>query len=387
LIEMTKIAMDTQNILDNIDGVATKQRKTEVHFCIIWNLAWYESILQFIARTFHVRGVKHFDAIPDDVNRIRFLTNFYASSLLEGGEIFGGEGFSVNDERGRSPFKLLVIERNLTDLEYGSEFGELNDWKKEIRSKIIEAGDPKPYTVIHATGNQAEVNENLAAIRSFLDPDFIPFGRRKVWNGMSEVLAALDEAGVRWAILRNWNDISDHKSFNFETVGEQDIDILVENKIHAAEVMKVLPGESSRFLVRGANKASPDLFHEVEFGLKEVGGGYYPSKEWEEDMLASRIRFESGWKLNVEFGWRLSEEQTFFSLLYHATVQKVYATSEKDDFLCSMISHREGGCYSLLGKEEIRRRTLGCWMVGNMGYKWEEGEEKYNEKECENLFR
>lgn len=130
---------------------------------------------------------------------------------------------------------------------------------------------------------------------------------RKNWNSLSDVLDAMHSCGA-YIILRNYEEIADE---TYYMSGHDDIDFLCSDAKacrNVLDVKKDVPWKShDHCFVKIKNT-------DVKIGLRYVGDGYYDTK-WEEDMISSRVAHEGGFYV-------MSDENYFYSLLYHALLQK-----------------------------------------------------------------
>ena len=129
----------------------------------------------------------------------------------------------------------------------------------------------------------------------------------KNWDSLQVFFSVLNEK-IEYLVLRNYEEFIDGL-FN---VDHPDIDILCRDSkefIHFAESM-----------TRTGNPK--DLIHQkimiggkpVSLDVRHVGDGYY-DESWEKDMLRKR-------RLINNLCYVMDEENYFYSLLYHALIQK-----------------------------------------------------------------
>ena len=142
------------------------------------------------------------------------------------------------------------------------------------------------------------------------------------WENPEELFETMNRTG-EYAVLRNWEEYFD----DLFMPGHGDIDLLCSKK----DRHKLLK-ETGAF--RRANIFNQWNFwvviadRLVKFDLRVEGDGYYDTK-WEHDMLSSRIYDERGF-------YKLSDEQYFFSLIYHAAYQKREFAQDYVERLCEM---------------------------------------------------
>ena len=148
----------------------------------------------------------------------------------------------------------------------------------------------------------------------------------KGWEDLSGPFRALNESTVRYAVLRNFEEISEeHIRDDFFIRGHDDIDILCDDPRKARRILKTFPEPLIGYLYHYKTYIGSVP---VLFGIRHIGDGYYDEK-WERDMLDSRV-------LTNGFFYALNREHYFYSLIYHAMIQKGRFSSEYRDRLIRM---------------------------------------------------
>ena len=145
------------------------------------------------------------------------------------------------------------------------------------------------------------------------------------YNNFSEFSALLENGRCEYLILRNFEELTGEEVF---VAGHADIDILCSDSrlllktIGAEEAYPVKAKESNgihfNILIK-EKKAAVDV--------REVGDGYYCTA-WQKDMLKRRVPF-SGFYV-------MDPENLFYSLTYHAIVQKPALSKEYQSRLLGM---------------------------------------------------
>ena len=117
-----------------------------------------------------------------------------------------------------------------------------------------------------------------------------------------------------YLVMRNWDNIFDEDIYSN---GHEDIDILCNSLIDFVSLTgaKRVHKEKKRdnYIVYVDNLS-------IRFDVRWVGDGYYP-EEWEKRMLERR-------ELNEQSIYVMSKEDYFFSLSYHALLQKPKLSNE-----------------------------------------------------------
>lgn len=138
---------------------------------------------------------------------------------------------------------------------------------------------------------------------------------------IQQVIDKLNADGVNYLILRNYECLLDDQIY---VGGHEDIDVLCES---TAPVVNSLGAIS--------NRAREDNTHyhifvdgnRVNLDLRSVGDGYY-CENWQKEMLQNK-KFYNGFYV-------MSDEDYYYSLIYHAIFQKKYFTEEYRQRLAEM---------------------------------------------------
>ena len=126
-----------------------------------------------------------------------------------------------------------------------------------------------------------------------------------------------------YCVLRNHEYIPDQ----FRTDRHGDIDLLVENKNYIKYLTQATDVFGLPYRVYHTIRISGQ---EIPFDFRYLGDGYY-DKEWEKDILKTRKFSNKGFYIP-------NEENQFYSLLYHAYVQK---PSVADDYFDKLSLYAE----------------------------------------------
>lgn len=141
------------------------------------------------------------------------------------------------------------------------------------------------------------------------------------FDNVEQVINLLNDNNINYLILRNFENLLDDQIY---VGGHEDIDFLCED---SKTVIEVLGAQS--------NRKKEDLTHyhifvggnRVNLDLRSVGDGYY-CEEWQRDMLIHKQKY-NGFYI-------MSDEHYYYSLIYHAIIQKVRFTEEYRDRLTKM---------------------------------------------------
>jgi hypothetical protein len=146
------------------------------------------------------------------------------------------------------------------------------------------------------------------------------------YSTIKEVFDLLHHYEIEYVVLRNYDNILENEIY---MDGHGDIDLLCSNSVELAKKIKANPD------VNHFNNGLHDKVHyffyinnnSVSLDLRFVGDNYYCEK-WEKEMLERRV-------LHKGF-YVLSDEDHFYSLIYHAIFQKECFSEEYNKRLIEM---------------------------------------------------
>lgn len=142
------------------------------------------------------------------------------------------------------------------------------------------------------------------------------------YNSFQEVIDVLNENDLPYLILRNYDNLLKEEMY---MNGHGDVDMMVEDSnvvkkvLNAHEYPSHGDDETHYYVVVNNQKVSLDLRH--------VGDGYYCTK-WQNDILSRRILYQGFYVM--------SPEDYFYSLIYHAIIQKPQFSEEYKNRLLKM---------------------------------------------------
>lgn len=173
-----------------------------------------------------------------------------------------------------------------------------------------------------------------------------------------EVFEVLNNAGVNYLVLRNYEKLLTPQFF---VEGHPDIDILCED---SQIIVRLLDATSLRpdvppFLGDGTHYQISVGGSIVSLDLRYVGDGYYDST-WQKEMLKNRI--------NRNGIFTVSDEDYFYSLIYHAVFQKRVLSPEYMDRLSEM---SRSFATDLEIKDEVSLIVLLEHYMRTKGYRYE----------------
>ena len=149
------------------------------------------------------------------------------------------------------------------------------------------------------------------------------------YNGISEVFDLLNQAEIPYLVLRNYDNLLAPEMY---MDGHGDVDILCAD---SQVIVKLLGAKTTR---KDQPPFKGDCTHyyiyvgekNVSLDLRYVGDDYY-CKEWQEDILSKRVAHEGFYVMD--------EENYFYSLTYHAILQKQKLSDEYQKRLSNMANN------------------------------------------------
>ena len=179
---------------------------------------------------------------------------------------------------------------------------------------------------------------------------------RCAFSSITDFFEVLNSGNANYLVLRNYENLLKPEMY---VDGHGDVDLLCED----AQSIVRLSGAKSWWVDK--KSMSDDGIHyfilvkgqRVSLDLRQLGDGYY-CKEWEQDLLDRKERYECFFVMN--------KKDYFYSLIYHAILQKRSLSAEYLNRLTVMSKELEiqVGEYSQQGFISL----LEDYMKGN-GYR------------------
>ena len=134
-----------------------------------------------------------------------------------------------------------------------------------------------------------------------------------MWNNLYEIFSSIHPS-LKYVIMRNYEEFSEN---NFYMQEHPDIDFLTDQPRKLVKALDARPrfikDDGIHYIVIIAGK-------EVIIDIRTVGDGYY-DKRWQMNMLQTRRQHPEGYYI-------LSEHNYYYSLVYHAFLQKKVISEE-----------------------------------------------------------
>lgn len=146
------------------------------------------------------------------------------------------------------------------------------------------------------------------------------------FNNIEEVFIILNQNNVPYLVLRNYENMLNAEMY---VDGHGDIDILCED---SQTIAKLLHCKTNRKDINGLIGDGTHYYiyiqgKYVSLDLRHIGDNYYCEK-WEYDLLSRREKYK--------FFYIPNKMDYFFSLLYHAVLQKRHLSDDYKDRLLQM---------------------------------------------------
>lgn len=309
--------------------------KDELHLFIIWSNGRnkQEEILEDMIKNFEIIKVYEIEWTKD--NFAKNLSRFYGTNLPK--------NCKKEENCGTDKFLLIVLKvknsvydkRNTTR---GEEIVNVKMFDKKTEYRELTGG---AYVGrVHGTNNEVETNHDLTLLLGKNIEDFLKenteslnckwngkieplkaelFGDEK-WNSVTDMFYALNNC-TNYAILRNYeslpNDIYEKE--------HNDIDIICNSLEDVKYILNAEPTQKEKYRVQYKVKVENKI---AFFDLRSIGDNYY-YKQMEEKILNERQYNEKGF-------YTLNKENYFYSLLYHAIIQKLDFTEDYKKKLIQM---------------------------------------------------
>ena len=328
--------------------------REEVHLFIIWENARnkQKEILEDIKSNFEIIKIYEMEWSKEKFSED--LSRFYGTNLPNGSH--------KEKHCGTGKFVLIIVkdkkpiyEERMTSK--GTQIVNINMFDKKEEYRELTGGGHK----VHATNNETETNHDLTLLLGKNIEDYLKENSKK-WNGKieekkqdlignngwknaKEMFYALNNC-TKYAILRNYEVLPEEIYIN----EHNDIDLICESKEDVTYILNAEPVHKEEYRVQYKAKVENKIAY---FDLRYIGDNYYDEK-MEKNILNNRVYNEKGF-------FTLDKENYFYSLLYHALIQKLDFSEEYRKRLINMNIENIKETASL---EEFIN-ILKKWMIAN----------------------
>lgn len=142
----------------------------------------------------------------------------------------------------------------------------------------------------------------------------------KVWESLEDVFKELNKKNINYVVLRNYEMLNKGKLLKYH----EDIDFLCNNPKILINTLGAMPRATINYYIKVKEKNIP-------IDIRWIGDGYY-DKIWQIHMLKNR-------KLYKNMVYVMNNNDYFYSLLYHALIQKRKIPIDYNKRLINMGKH------------------------------------------------
>ncbi len=238
------------------------------------------------------------------------------------------------DYCGIGPFTAIVFQDTHSQMDWritsnGKKYVNIHVFDKKMEYRQFTGGGH----LIHCSNDVDETNHDLTLLFGLNTQDFLSHSTKSSlisnncvgvdgYNSISQLFYVLNNC-INYCVLRNFECLPD----KYTLAEHGDIDLLVENKQQMACLTLAKPIFSETYrvyhIIRIADK-------DIPFDFRYVGDNYYDIK-WERRILEHR-------RMEKDLFFVPSDEDLYFSLLYHAYIQK---NEVKPDYLPKLKKYAE----------------------------------------------
>ena len=283
----------------------------EIHLVILWSKALYkkEKILLDIKEKFQILDI--YNVSWSKAKFSENLSRFYGENLPKNS---GKEKHCGNDT-----FCCIIIR----DMQANYDARETSKGYKVVNTNLFDAkqlyrGWTGGGHKIHATDNINETKLQLALLFSKSYDDYLKKPVTDIiekncdsnlvgfngWSSFEELFHILNLTS-NYVILRNFENLEEQL-----TSKHPDVDLLVENKSQIVSILNAKPTNNKSYRVQ-YNVVIKNK--NINFDLRYIGDDYF-SYKWEREILLTKVKHK--------YFYIPSNENHFFTLLYHALIHK-----------------------------------------------------------------
>lgn len=306
--------------------------KTSHHLIIVWNTALgkFNEIVTDLNSKFTIQNI--YDITWPGISFKQNLAKFYINNLSKFDD--GHITQIINDKAshcGTGNFAAIIVEDSnpdmqVTDTSSGPDTVNMNIFKCKQLYRDWTGGGHR----IHTSNNIRECNADLTLLLGKNLEDFIK--GNQPWNGkITELLNKQMPGTGGWTSIEELfyvlNNTMEYVVLrNFEPIPEQyhvdnhgDIDLLVEDYKKAVHIIGGVNTNTHQNCVHHKVNINNSI---VPFDFRFVGDNYY-DKKWQQNILSNKVFHKNLFYIPDYTNY-------FYSLLYHATVQKVESPMPTD---------------------------------------------------------
>ena len=304
----------------------------EIHPIVIWSNAGNkkDDILNDLLHQDNIKVIECYDIEWKPENMASNYARLYSASINNGLNRISSRGDG-------NVFVITIMDENpdykFVETYSGHEFLNYNIYKLKSKYREWTGGGYK----IHASNNLKEAKRNLVLLLGINYEDYfkkvselteynheVKHIQRDIsgcngWESLEEMFYTLNEIS-NYVILRN-NEILPN---DFQSDLHGDIDILTDDMNILVSVLNAVEYKTKRCVKHYVNVNG----QKVKLDIRELGDDYY-CHDFEKDMLKTRV-------LNKNNIYVPNDEYYFYSLIYHALIQKKKISPDYYDKLYSL---------------------------------------------------
>lgn len=300
----------------------------EVHLFIIWEHARTieQKIISDISKKFRILKIYEVHWSKDKFSEN--LSRFYGTQLPPNSK--------KEVHVGTNPFLAIIVEDNNPVYEVHTT----TKGDKKVNTKLFTSkSEHREWTggghKIHASNTTEEADHNLTLLFGKNSKDFIKsIGNKSSlqieewhndlvgsngWDSLEQLFYVLNNT-IKYVVLRNFDPLPN----NYYAKNHGDIDLLVSNYDDARFITNATSVFKKNYRVYSTVKIAEE---KIFFDFRHLDDNYY-DKAWEEHILNYR-KYKKCFYIP-------SEEDYFYSLLYHAIIQKPELSSDYKKNLVSL---------------------------------------------------
>ena len=320
----------------------------ELHLILLWTPSRCQQAYTEALNTFNVVAVRSHQGYATTTEKIEYMNAFYESTR---------QHKDVNDVRGS--IEHVVIFAKISSMEYGGCAGgasarglktcpPTNPFKNRVRNKHSGC-------VIHATDGVFETRANMRVLE--YEYEHYNALHRPQWESLTHMFDHLNVINLSYVVSRNHEDYT--KKNYLQSTKHPDVDFMVTDYNATIAALGALPSG-----LHATELGGHRVQHNVLIGGKSVHvdvryvGDHYVDPNWMRDILRNRVARNGIFVMEAE--------DYFYSLLYHALIQKPQFGSDYKLRLMEMTSNSTAK--SRLGGSRRDQCELLLGFMNDRGY-------------------
>ena len=292
---------------------------------ILWQSGekYAQDIIDDLSKQFYFLNAKslkwNYDDVCTNLNKLYPHRKFdYSSAKVK----------EIGADKSGVRLHILILKDINPSFENGIniKFKQLKEkYRKQYKTNFLHAADNEIealdniYQLLNQDYKNYKKKDNKFVIFDKFKNKFLESKIRDL-NNIKEVLEVLNQNNVNYVILRNWEE------FDGEILSEEhsDIDILTDDLYLVVSLLnaKILVYSTNRF--KYGVKIGSQI---IPLDLRRIDEKYY-DRQWAKEILKTKTKFKY---FNIP-----ENENYYYSLLYHALIQKPFLISDYRNKLKSL---------------------------------------------------